>query len=424
MVQELLDKAASSQTDPDLSVEEMYIPLNRVSQVIGKGGEIIRNLQVRNNVKMVVLQDVDGPLPETRPLRISGSKENCLKARTAVLDLLKDLDNEARHNSRTSGVMEKINVPKSCVGLVIGRHGDTIRQIAQESGAKVHFGDDDDGMAERKLTIQGPPEALEKAKQCVNQIISGDKPSGRGFGGAASKGGPGGFAQNRGDRNEDFVMVPMSKTGIIIGRGGETIRQLSAQSGAQIDLDKFADPNAKEKTFRLRGSIDQIARAKALIEDIVCEPDHPGYSRRRGNSEEGSGIGNDPATAAAVAVASLSMPWTWGTQQVDPQSGNWSAAWSDYYAQYGSYPQDMPAPVASTDAATRTVSTAPVNSSRTQAEPHDAGSADYTDAWIAYYQGLGMHEQAEELKKQKSGIVESKTEKNVTNGNSNASGRS
>lgn len=63
--------------------------------------------------------------------------------------------------------------------------------------------------------------------------------------------------------------MPTSRTGTVIGRGGETIRALKQQSGCNIELDKGYQTDNDEKCFILRGTADKIAYAQQLVTDKV-----------------------------------------------------------------------------------------------------------------------------------------------------------
>lgn len=63
--------------------------------------------------------------------------------------------------------------------------------------------------------------------------------------------------------------VPSNKCGVIIGRGGETIKQINQQSGAHCELDRRSGGNATEKTFIIRGEMDSVEAAKRIISDKV-----------------------------------------------------------------------------------------------------------------------------------------------------------
>lgn len=69
--------------------------------------------------------------------------------------------------------------------------------------------------------------------------------------------------------DEVRLLVPASRTGSVIGRGGETIRMLKQQSGCNIELDKSFQSDNEEKCFIIRGSPDKIVYAQQLVTDKV-----------------------------------------------------------------------------------------------------------------------------------------------------------
>lgn len=63
------------------------------------------------------------------------------------------------------------------------------------------------------------------------------------------------------------MKIPASRTGAIIGKGGETIKSIKQQSGCDIELDKQAkECGPEESVFIIRGSQDKIMKARSLIE--------------------------------------------------------------------------------------------------------------------------------------------------------------
>ena len=60
---------------------------------------------------------------------------------------------------------------------------------------------------------------------------------------------------------------------MIIGKSGETIKYLQAQSGAKIQVtrDMDADPNSQTRSVELMGTSEQISRAEQLINDVLAE---------------------------------------------------------------------------------------------------------------------------------------------------------
>lgn len=69
------------------------------------------------------------------------------------------------------------------------------------------------------------------------------------------------------------IDIPNGRVGVIIGKGGETIKYLQLQSGAKIQVtrDMDADPNSPTRLVELMGTPDQIAKAEQLINDVLSE---------------------------------------------------------------------------------------------------------------------------------------------------------
>lgn len=78
------------------------------------------------------------------------------------------------------------------------------------------------------------------------------------------------------------IEIPNGRVGVIIGKGGETIKYLQLQSGAKIQVtrDMDADPNSTTRGVEITGTSDQIAKAEQLINDVLAEVLHTitGYS--------------------------------------------------------------------------------------------------------------------------------------------------
>ena len=62
-----------------------------------------------------------------------------------------------------------------------------------------------------------------------------------------------------------FFNVPANKCGLVIGKGGETIRQINSECDVHCELDRNPQPNPMEKTFVIRGHPVQIDMAKRMI---------------------------------------------------------------------------------------------------------------------------------------------------------------
>ena len=68
---------------------------------------------------------------------------------------------------------------------------------------------------------------------------------------------------------EQVISVPSGKVGLVMGRGGETIRKICLVSGAHCQVDKTAPLSAKEKNILIKGRPDAVERAKVRTAGVL-----------------------------------------------------------------------------------------------------------------------------------------------------------
>jgi far upstream element-binding protein len=63
------------------------------------------------------------------------------------------------------------------------------------------------------------------------------------------------------------------QVGVLIGKAGETIRNLQVSSGAKIQITKDADVSADAVTrpVELVGTLESINKAEQLIKSVIAE---------------------------------------------------------------------------------------------------------------------------------------------------------
>mmetsp|Transcript_43795 Transcript_43795/g.93751 ORF Transcript_43795/g.93751 Transcript_43795/m.93751 type:complete len:650 (+) Transcript_43795:62-2011(+) len=90
-------------------------------------------------------------------------------------------------------------------------------------------------------------------------------------------------------RVEETFEVPLNAVGWVIGRGGERIKQIAADSGAKLALarDDNDDPSARTRLCKVRGSEDQVAKAKGMLAAAVAE------AQGASKGKKGKGKGRD-----------------------------------------------------------------------------------------------------------------------------------
>jgi len=73
---------------------------------------------------------------------------------------------------RSSEFLLKVAVPRAAVGVVIGKGGDMIKKIQNETGARVQFQQGrDDGPGERRCLLTGKPNQVDQARRRIEELI-------------------------------------------------------------------------------------------------------------------------------------------------------------------------------------------------------------------------------------------------------------
>ncbi|KAK1913258.1 hypothetical protein P3342_005194 [Pyrenophora teres f. teres] len=168
---------------------------------------------------------------------------------------------------------EVILIDSSLVGLVIGRQGESLRRIEQESQTRIQFINGPESGPQRECRITGSPGARISAKREINRIIeeNGGNPAretGRNARPAAKTVGQQQPALREGEQSSQ-IMVPDRTVGLIIGRGGETIRDLQERSGCHVNIVGENKSVNGLRPVNLIGSPTAAAHAKELIMEIV-----------------------------------------------------------------------------------------------------------------------------------------------------------
>lgn len=145
---------------------------------------------------MTVFQESAEATTAEKQLRITGVPDKVDYAKQLVIDLLteKEIENirlktgGRDKNSNTndygtsrSGYIE-IPVPPQFIGLVIGKGGESIRRIQQETQTKVQFDTHkSDAKGNKICQISGPPDAIDRATAMIRDIIDNANVSRRVF---------------------------------------------------------------------------------------------------------------------------------------------------------------------------------------------------------------------------------------------------
>ena len=437
------------------ATELMMVPDKMVGLIIGRGGEQITRLQAETGCKIQMAQDSQGMSSE-RQCTITGPPVAIAQARAAIDRIIANEGTGPGGPRGPPGMGGggggpmgggggggnfETMIPGSKVGLIIGKGGETIKQLQERSGAKIIIVQDSAEVAhEKPLRITGDPNAVEIAKKLVTDILSqnderdmsfgsggsggrggrgGGRGAPRGRGGFMGRGGgrgggqggyghggPGGWGGNEyGAEHTDYVTIPANKCGLVIGKGGETIKMINSSTGAHCEVDKSAPPDAREKNFIIRGSPDAVERAKAMIMEKIGMPVTASTFGNYGSSSGAS-------SWAGGGSAGYPGGYTGEAANVNPSTGqlDYSAQWAEYYRNMGlvreaeAIEQNMrtrqgqPATTGPPGAApaSNPAAGAPAPANGTQ----NGGVADYSAQWAEYYRSIGKVKEAEAIEAQ------------------------
>ncbi|XP_052190731.1 uncharacterized protein LOC127800259 isoform X2 [Diospyros lotus] len=195
-------------------------------------------------------------------------------------EVLKESSVEQEPVSDGKPTSRKMEVPNTKVGVLIGKAGDTIRFLQINSGAKIQITRDvdaDPSSSSRAVELIGTLESISKAEKLIKDVIAEAEAGGspalvaRGFN----------SVQAAGAAEQILMQVPNEKVGLIIGKGGETIKSLQTRSGARIQLmpQHVAEgEQCKERTVRVSGDKKQIEIARDMIKEVMSQPARPSLS--------------------------------------------------------------------------------------------------------------------------------------------------
>jgi len=144
----------------------------------------------------------------------------------------------------------RILVQSDMVGAIIGRQGSTIKQITQQSRARVDVHRKENvGSLEKAITIYGNPENCTNACKRILEVMKQEA-----------------VTNNKGDITLK-VLAHNNLIGRIIGKSGNTIKRIMQETDTKITVSSINDINSfnLERIITVKGSIDNMSKAESLI---------------------------------------------------------------------------------------------------------------------------------------------------------------
>lgn len=141
------------------------------------------------------------------------------------------------------------------VGSIIGKKGDNIKQIREQSGARITISDG--STPERIVTINGLVENVNKAFSMICKKFEDD------------------LMQTCNANSIPPItlrlIVPASQCGSIIGKGGSKIKEIRELTGASIQVASEMLPGSTERAVTVSGRLDSIIECFKQVSAIMLE---------------------------------------------------------------------------------------------------------------------------------------------------------
>eukprot|EP01042_Synura_sphagnicola_P003002 gene3002-3681_t len=164
----------------------------------------------------------------------------------------------------------ELRVPNNLVGLIIGKGGDHIQKLQMQTGCHVQIAKESDmkpGETLRSIVLKGSAEAVREAKKRVDDLILERTTPQH----AQNKQ----LLQKNRELDHSFIIklpVPNDKVGIVIGRGGVTIKGIQERTQAQVQIPQGPDEdNPAIRTLSVGADTREAAEAAQMEIFLVLQ---------------------------------------------------------------------------------------------------------------------------------------------------------
>eukprot|EP00536_Pseudo-nitzschia_multiseries_P007379 jgi/Psemu1/195537/e_gw1.174.5.1 len=161
------------------------------------------------------------------------------------------------HKTNSSARCEaQVEIVSRLVGWMIGKNGQRIRDLMEESGAKIWIDQEKfKGQETRNVYISGDRKSVEHAVTLVNDVvINAPPPQGSAHAMAAATA-----------AMATMNISPKAFVPLLIGKRGWTIKHIQDDSGARVDIDQSVTP----RQVRISGIKANVDKAVTLVRDVL-----------------------------------------------------------------------------------------------------------------------------------------------------------
>ncbi|XP_076957304.1 protein BTR1-like [Bidens hawaiensis] len=259
--------------------------------IIGKGGSTISDFQSRSNARIQLSRNYEHfPGTSDRIIMVSGTFDEVLDAIELILSKLANEFYAEDGEEAEPRLRFRLIVPNSSCGGIIGKGGSAIKSFIEDSQAYIKISPQDNNLNDRLVTVIG---TLQQELQATNLILSKlsedlhciksiDPPFSYAVPYDVPNYGPNGGGkklQNNKEEISNSVMLGVADEhiGILVGRGGRNISEISQTSGARIKISERGDfmHGTSDRKVTITGSQRAINIAEDMIMQKVASASSP-----------------------------------------------------------------------------------------------------------------------------------------------------
>lgn len=158
------------ESDPTYIAIRMYCQVQEASLIVGKGGEKIRHIREKANVRMDVSENLKN-VPE-RIVTVRGPSEHVARAFGLITRTILDEPEDEPASMMSRLYHLKILVPHPLIGYIIGKLGSKFREIEENSAAKLKAAEQPlPYSTDRVLSVTGVADSIHIAVYYISQVM-------------------------------------------------------------------------------------------------------------------------------------------------------------------------------------------------------------------------------------------------------------
>ncbi|KAI5958782.1 SCP160 [Candida theae] len=241
---------ADAREYPDGFTDEVRVPSQIVSRLVGKNGTFLNSLRDEFGVKIDVPdQDAKKDDSEKSDITINGVKKNVEAAKAKIAALAKKWADET---------LVRVRIENQYHRRMIGAQGVFIHRLQDKYNVKIRFPAADASSpspfadapkSKDEVTIKGPSKGVAKAQEELQELYQFEKENG--------------FKKQ--------LQIPSKAVARIIGKNGETIKDIADGTGVEYTFKRENEESNGFVELELTGSKSALKEASTKIQEIVDE---------------------------------------------------------------------------------------------------------------------------------------------------------